>query len=47
MFSIFYEWMAYIYGFLAFFGFGKSPLFEIDDKYTDPSMPFIDPLNQV
>ena len=35
MFSIFHEWVAYLYGFFQFIGFGRSPLWNVQDKYTE------------
>jgi len=31
------NWFSNIYNFLTFYGFGRSPLFDIEDKYTDPA----------
>ena len=36
MFSVIQEWLAYLYGIFQFIGFGKSPLLEVEDKYTEP-----------
>jgi len=37
MFSFFHEWVAYIYGIFQFLGFGRSPLWNVQDNYTEPS----------
>ena len=36
MCSTFNNWITNIYNFLTFYGFGRNPLFDIEDKYTDP-----------
>lgn len=36
MFSVIHEWVAYIYGIFQFLGFGRSPLLNVQDKYTEP-----------
>ena len=35
MFSVIQEWLTYLYGIFQFLGFGKSPLLEVEDKYTE------------
>jgi len=37
MFSVIHEWIKYLYGIFQFLGFGRSPLLELEDKYTEPS----------
>lgn len=36
MCSAFNNWIKNIYDFLTFYGLGRNPLFDIEDKYTDP-----------
>jgi hypothetical protein len=38
MFSVIQEWLTYLYGIFQFLGFGRSPLLEVQDKYTEPSI---------
>jgi hypothetical protein len=38
MLSLFYEGVAYVYGIFQFIGFGRSPLLDVQDKYTEPNV---------
>jgi hypothetical protein len=36
MFSLLSPSLRYVYQWLSFTGFGRNPLLDIEDKYTDP-----------
>ena len=38
MFSLLNPSLRYVYQWLSFTGFGRSPLLDIEDKYTDPTV---------
>ena len=38
MFSLLSPSLRYVYQWLSFTGFGRNPLFDIEDKYTDPTV---------
>ena len=38
MFSLLRPSLRYVYQWLSFTGFGRNPLFDIEDKYTEPTI---------
>jgi len=38
MFSLLKPSLRYVYQWLSFTGFGRNPLLDIEDKYTDPTI---------
>ncbi len=38
MFSLLTPSLRYVYQWLSFTGFGRNPLLDIEDKYTDPTV---------